>query len=183
LASGKQLLPATNLQKTAPLERRADDEAPLSVYVFRTNVDPFAGRLSFLKICSGVLKTDSTILNFNRGNTERLAHLAIPQGKTPIEVPELHAGDIGVVAKLKETVTGDTLGDKDHPILYQNLSFPEPLITFAMEPKSRGDEEKISTLFIASLKKIPRRLVAPSRPAKCFFLEWASCILKRLLPA
>lgn len=143
-ASGKQLLPATNLQKTAPLERRADDEAPLSVYVFRTNVDPFAGRLSFLKICSGVLKTDSTILNFNRGTTERLAHLAIPQGKTPIEVPELHAGDIGVVAKLKETVTGDTLGDKDHPILYQNLSFPEPLITFAMEPKSRGDEEKIS---------------------------------------
>jgi elongation factor G len=153
--SGKCLLSATNLQKDSQVERSAIDEAPLSVYVFKTQVDPFAGRLSYLKVCSGVLKTDSTILNFSRGITERLAHLSIPQGKTPVEVPELHAGDIGVVAKLKESVTGDTLGDKDHGILFQNLSFPEPLITFAMEPKSRGDEEKISSALHRIIEEDP----------------------------
>ena len=73
-----------------------------------------------------------------------MAHLSIPQGKSPVEVSELHAGDIGVVAKLKDTVTGDTLGDKEHPITYKSLAFPEPLITFAIEPKTRGDEDKIS---------------------------------------
>ncbi|MFN8008673.1 MAG: elongation factor G [Terriglobia bacterium] len=152
---GKALLPATNVQKDAVLERKAIDEAPLSVYVFRTNVDPFAGRLSFLKVCSGVLKTDSTIQNYNRGTLERFAHLSIPQGKTPVEVPELHAGDIGVVAKLRDTVTGDTLGDKDHVLYYAQISFPEPLITFAIEPKSRGDEEKISNALHRIIEEDP----------------------------
>ncbi len=126
------------------MARSTRSDGPLSVFVFKTLADPFAGRLSFLKVFGGTLKTEATVSNHNRGTSERLAHLAIPQGKTPVEVPELHAGDIGVVAKLKDTVTGDTLGEKDHPIFYQKLSYPEPLITFAIEPKSRGDEDKIS---------------------------------------
>ncbi len=137
------------------LERAISDQAPLSVTVFRTLADPFAGRLSFLKVYSGVLKNDATVANLNKGGTEHLSHLSIPQGKTPVEVAELHAGDIGVVAKLRETVTGDTLGDKDHPIFYPPLVFPEPLISFAIEPKSRGDEDKISSALHRILEEDP----------------------------
>ena len=144
-----------NSQGDNLVERTISDAEPLSAYVFKTLADPFAGRLSFLKVYSGVLRTDSAVTNFNKGGVERLAHLSIPQGKSPVEVPELHAGDIGVVAKLKDTVTGDTLGDKDHAITYKNLIFPEPLITFAIEPKSRGDEDKISNALHKILEEDP----------------------------
>lgn len=152
---GRKALPASNSDGTGVIERSVSPEEPLSVYAFKTLADPFAGRLSFLKVFSGILKTDAAVTNFNKGTTERLAHLSIPQGKTPVEVPELHAGDIGVVAKLKETVTGDTLGDREHPILYQKLTYPEPLITFAIEPKARGDEEKISNALHRILEEDP----------------------------
>jgi elongation factor G len=153
---GFKTIPARTAPKDGELvERHISAEGPLSVFVFKTLADPFAGRLSFLKVFSGTLKTEATVTNHNRGTSERLAHLAIPQGKTPVEVPELHAGDIGVVAKLKDTVTGDTLGDKDHAIFYQKLSYPEPLITFAIEPKSRGDEDKISSALQRLLEEDP----------------------------
>jgi elongation factor G len=141
---GAPAIPAKDAKGENLGPRTVSSEQPLSVFVFKTLADPFAGRLSFLKIFSGVLKSDAVIANFSKGTTERLAHLAIPQGKAPIEVPELHAGDLGVVAKLKDTVTGDSLGDKDAPVFYQDLTYPEPLITFAIEPKARGDEDKIS---------------------------------------
>ncbi len=142
-AEGKVAIAASSSGSDA-IQRKISDEEPVSAFVFKTLADPFAGRLSFLKVHSGVLKSDSSVMNFNKGGVERLAHLSIPQGKTPVEVPELHAGDIGVVAKLKDTVTGDTLGDREHVITYKSLAFPEPLITFAIEPKARGDEDKIS---------------------------------------
>ena len=153
---GIKTIPAANSASGADaVLRTTSSEGPLSVFVFKTLADPFAGRLSFLKVYSGSLKTEATVSNYNRGTSERLAHLAIPQGKTPVEVPELHAGDIGVVAKLKDTVTADTLGEKDHPIFYQKLSYPEPLITFAIEPKSRGDEDKISIALHRLLEEDP----------------------------
>jgi elongation factor G len=153
---GMKTIPAmTSAHSTDAVARSTRADGPLSVFVFKTLADPFAGRLSFLKVFSGTLKTEATVSNHNRGTSERLAHLAIPQGKTPVEVPELHAGDIGVVAKLKDTVTGDTLGDKENPIFYQKLSYPEPLITFAIEPKSRGDEDKISIALHRLLEEDP----------------------------
>ena len=151
----KTIPAATSANGADAVPRTTGSEGPLSVFVFKTLADPFAGRLSFLKVYSGTLKTEATVSNHNRGTSERLAHLAIPQGKTPVEVPELHAGDIGVVAKLKDTVTADTLGEKDHPIFYQKLSYPEPLITFAIEPKSRGDEDKISIALHRLLEEDP----------------------------
>lgn len=151
----KTIPAATSANGADAVARTTGSEGPLSVFVFKTLADPFAGRLSFLKVFSGTLKTEATVSNHNRGTSERLAHLAIPQGKSPVEVPELHAGDIGVVAKLKDTVTGDTLGEKDHPIFYQKLSYPEPLITFAIEPKSRGDEDKISIALHRLLEEDP----------------------------
>jgi elongation factor G len=153
--AGVSAISATTPHGQNSVERAISSEEPLSIFVFKTLADPFAGRLSFLKVVSGVLKSDASVANLSKGTTERLAHLSIPQGKTPIEVAELHAGDIGVVAKLKDTITGDTLGDKDHPILYDKLSYPEPLITFAIEPKARGDEDKISSALHRILEEDP----------------------------
>jgi elongation factor G len=121
------------------------DNQPVSAYVFKTVADPFAGRVSYFKVMSGVVKNDAVLTNFNRGTSEKLAHIAVMQGKTQTPVSELRAGDIGAVAKLKETLTGDTLGDKAAPILYPKVQLAEPAISFAIEAKSRGDEDKLSS--------------------------------------
>ena len=107
--------------------------------------DPFAGRVSYFKVMSGVVKNEANLTNFDRGTSERLSHIGVVQGKTQTPVAELHAGDIGAVAKLKDTLTGDTLGDKGAPIVFPKLKLAEPAISFAIEPKSRGDEDKLST--------------------------------------
>src|SRR5450432_4486411 len=125
-------------------ERHVSDSEPASLYVFKTANDPFAGRITFFKVFSGVVKNDATMQNFVRGTSEKLAHLSVPQGKNLIPVTELHAGDIGSVATLRDTVTGDTLGDKANPIKFAGVVLPEPAITFAIEPKSRNDEDKLS---------------------------------------
>ncbi len=120
------------------------DAGPLALYVFKTISDPFAGHISFFKVFSGVVKNDATVQNFTRNISEKLSHLSIMQGKTAVGVTELHAGDIGAVAKLKGTLTGDSLGDKAHPVQFSSISFPEPAITFAIEPKTRADEDKLA---------------------------------------
>ncbi len=129
--------------KGEPPVRKESDTEPVSVYVFKTVSDPFAGRISYFKVFSGVLKNDASLQNFSRGSAEKLAHISVMQGKTAVPVNELHAGDIGAVAKLKDTLTGDTLGDKSAPIQYPHVKLPEPAITFAIEPKSRADEDKL----------------------------------------
>ena len=128
----------------APPERKVADTEPPSAYVFKTANDPFAGRISYFKVYSGVVKNDQSMMNYRSGTPEKLAHISVIQGKQMVPVTELHAGDIGGVAKLKETLTGDTLGDKAAPITYPSVSLPEPAITFAIEPKTRADEDKLS---------------------------------------
>src|SRR5262249_46720311 len=98
--------------KGGRIERKYDDSQPVSLFVFKTRADPFAGRINYFKVKSGVMKNDATLLNYNRSVSERLQHTQVVQGKQLSEVPELHAGDIGAIAKLKETTTGETLGDK-----------------------------------------------------------------------
>jgi len=124
-------------------KRHESDAEPISLYVFKTVSDAFAGRISYFKVFSGLLKNDAVLQNFSRGVQEKFAHISTMQGKTAIPVNELHAGDIGAVAKLKDTLTGDTLGDKSAPIQYPRVKLPEPAITFAIEPKSRADEDKL----------------------------------------
>ncbi|MGA7575926.1 MAG: elongation factor G [Terriglobales bacterium] len=126
-----------------PAERKGTDNEPASVYVFKTMSDAFAGRISYFKVFSGVLKDDASLQNYNRNIQEKFAHISLVQGKQAVPIPELHAGDIGAVAKLRETLTGDTLGDKSSPIRYPAVQLPEPAITFAIEPKSRADEDKL----------------------------------------
>ena len=124
--------------------RKVNDAEPLSLYVFKTMSDPFAGRITFFKVFSGCLKNDGTAQNYARRTPEKFAHLSIMQGKTAVPVTELHAGDIGAVAKLKETLTGDTLGDKSHEVYFEPVGLPEPAMTWAIEPKSRADEDKLA---------------------------------------
>jgi elongation factor G len=126
-----------------PPTRKESDAEPVSLYVFKTVSDPFAGRISYFKVFSGVLKNDASLANFSRSSQEKFAHISVMQGKTAVPINELHAGDIGAVAKLKDTLTGDTLGDKSAPIQYPHVKLPEPAITFAIEPKSRSDEDKL----------------------------------------
>jgi elongation factor G len=125
------------------VERKGADAEPTSVFVFKTVSDPFAGRISYFKAFSGVLKNEATLHNFTRNTPEKFAHISLMQGKQAVPIHELHAGDIGAVAKLKDTLTGDTLGDKNAPIRYPTVKLPEPAITFAIEPKSRADEDKL----------------------------------------
>src|SRR5262249_21190846 len=108
-----------------PARRHETDAEPTSAYVFKTVSDPFAGRISYFKVFSGVVKNDATLQNFSRGVPEKLAHISSMQGKTAVPVTELHAGDIGAVSKLKETLTGDTLGEKSAPIQYPRVHLPE----------------------------------------------------------
>src|SRR3979490_336156 len=137
------------------LERKYDDGQPLSLFVFKTLADPFAGRINYFKVKSGILKNDATLNNYNRGIPERFQHIQVVQGKQFAEVGELHAGDIGAIAKLKETATGDTLGDKASPIYYSHAHLPEPSITFAVEPKTRADEDKIGVAIHKILEEDP----------------------------
>jgi elongation factor G len=118
---------------------------PVSAFVFKTIADPYAGRLSLFRVCTGTLRGDSAVVNMKSGTAERLGGVSILQGKHLVSMPELRAGDLGVVAKLKETRTGETLSDPAHPIQYPAVNFPAPAISFALEPKSKGDEEKISS--------------------------------------
>jgi elongation factor G len=142
-ASEHHAITGWTAEGAAPAERKGTDNEPASVYVFKTMSDAFAGRISYFKVFSGVLKNDASLQNYNRNTLEKFAHISLIQGKQAVPINELHAGDIGSVAKLRETLTGDTLGDKSSPIRYPAVKLPEPAITFAIEPKSRADEDKL----------------------------------------
>jgi elongation factor G len=122
----------------------AAEDGPYAAFVWKTVADPFAGRISMFRVMSGALKADATVYNLTKEAPERLGHLVLLQGKTQTEVPEVKAGDMGAVAKLKETVTNDTLADKGG-VHFRPMKFPEPVLSYAIEPKSRGDEDKISS--------------------------------------
>ena len=135
----------TDPKTKAGAKRAPDPKAPLSALVFKTISDPHVGRLSLFRVYSGTFKSDSQVFNSTRDAKERVGHLGWLQGKTQKPVESLGPGEIGVVAKLKDTLTGDTLCDEAHPIVLPGIVFPEPSISFSIQPKSRGDEDKIST--------------------------------------
>jgi elongation factor G len=126
------------------IEREVRDIAPFSALVFKTIADPFAGRITVFKIFSGTAKSDANVYNVTKNTQERLGPLHVLQGKSIEKVAEAHAGDIVAVTKLKESTTGDTFCDKTVPIVYDPVRFPTAAIAFAIEPKSRNDEDKLS---------------------------------------
>ena len=124
--------------------RPVDDKEPLALFVYKTMTDPFTGRVTFFKVVSGKMTSDATVQNYTRQESESMTHLYVMQGRKPIEVQELHAGDLGAAVKLRSALTGDTLGDKAHELHFEPVSMPEPAMTYAIEPKTRGDEDKLA---------------------------------------
>lgn len=137
------------------IARKYSNDEPFSAYVFRTIADPFAGRINVMKIVSGKVSSDATVFNSSRDTAERLGALHVISGKTLDKVDSAQTGDIIAVVKLKETQTGDTLCDKANAIVYPKVEYPEAAIAFAIEPKSRADEEKISVALHKILEEDP----------------------------
>ncbi len=125
------------------LERKVEESEPFSAFVFKTIVDPFVGKISLFKVYSGFAAKDMEIINANKDEKEKMGSLFLLRGKEQLEVAKVTAGDIGATAKLQHTETGDTLCDKDHPIQYVSMNLPKPALYLAIEPKAKGDEEKI----------------------------------------
>ena len=120
-----------------------DSKSSLAAFVFKTIADPYAGKLTLFRVFSGVLKADSSIYNVTQETAERVGQIYLLQGKKQVSVPEISAGDIGTVAKLKVTTTSDSLSSENNPIQFDTISFPKPVLTKALIPKTRADEEKI----------------------------------------
>ncbi|WP_406678540.1 elongation factor G [Moorella sp. ACPs] len=131
-----------------------EKESPAAL-VFKTLADPYVGRLSMFRVYSGVLKSDSTVYNANRESEEKIGQLFALQGKNQVAVTEMRPGDIGAVAKLQVTTTGDTLTTKASPVKLEGINFPEPTLPVAIRPKSKGDEDKLSNALARLLEEDP----------------------------
>jgi elongation factor G len=125
------------------VEIHATDDAPFAAVVFKTHSEPHVGDVSVFRIFSGSVVSGQEVYNATRDTAEKMNHLAVAQGKERIEVPRLHAGDIGCVAKLRNTHTNDTLSTREHPARLPQIGFPEPLVTFAVHAAARSEEEKL----------------------------------------
>ena len=123
---------------------KPDDNEPLGALAFKIATDPFIGRLAYVRVYSGTLKSGSYVLNSTKGGKERIARVVLMHSNHRQEVEELHAGDIGAVVGLKNTTTGDTLCDEKHPVILEKMEFPDPVIEEAVEPKTKADQEKMS---------------------------------------
>ncbi len=137
------------------LQRKPSAAEPFSAQVFKTIADPFAGKLTVFRVFSGVLKADSTVYNPTRDSKEKLGHIFYLAGKKQVPVQKVGPGEIAAVAKLKDTQTGDTLADLGNPIFFEPIQFSDPMISYAIAPKSRGDEDKVSSSIQRILEEDP----------------------------
>ena len=135
---------AKKVDDDSEVNRSASSDESTSALVFKTVADPYAGKLTLFRTFSGTIKSDSSIYNASKEASERFGQLYMLQGKTQVPVSEIPAGEIGAVAKLKQTVTGDTFSDSKEKIVFPPILFPAPVFSRALIPKTRGDEEKIS---------------------------------------
>jgi elongation factor G len=135
--------------------RKLSSEAPMSAFVFKTLADPYVGRINYFRVYSGSIKPDNQIYNATKDIQERFGQVFSMRGKNQITMEEVVTGDIACVAKLQETATGDTLCDKANAIIFPALNFPEPVISFAVEPKTKGDEDKVMTGLSRFLEEDP----------------------------
>ncbi|HEX9148608.1 MAG TPA: elongation factor G, partial [Thermoanaerobaculia bacterium] len=176
-----QLLPSPEETKVTgtgkdgkPVEVACDEKGHAVAQVFKTVSDPFAGRISYMRVYSGHFQSDGTYWNATKATPERFSGLFLPQGKEHLSVPEVRAGDIVAVAKLKETETGDSLSTKDHPVILPKIVVPEPAIAYAIEPKAKGDEDKISTALHKLIEEDPSLRFQRNEETKEFHLAGAS---------
>ncbi len=135
--------------------RQLSPDEPLAAFVYKTLADPYVGRINFFRVYSGKVLPDSQVYNSTKDLTERFGQVFSMRGKTQVAMDEVVAGDIACVAKLQETVTGDTLCERNALIAFPQLNFPEPVISFAVEPKTKGDEEKVGSGLARFLEEDP----------------------------
>jgi len=136
---------AKNAQTQQDEEIEPDESAPLAALVFKTTADPYVGKLTYLRVYSGVIKSDSSVWNATKKRAERIGQLYMIRGKSQEPVPQITAGDIGAVAKLAETGTSDTLCSKDHPLSLAPVEFPPPSLSVAVHPKTKADLDKLGS--------------------------------------
>ena len=138
---------------------RADSAGPLAALVFKTMADPYVGKLTYFRVYSGILQSDSRVVNANKGEEERIGQLFFLLGKEQTPTKEVVAGDIGAVAKLQMTATGDTLCDKDHPITLPGITFPHPVAFAAISPKTKADLDKMGSALARLVEEDPTLVV------------------------
>ena len=148
----------TNL-KTGQVERR-DSNAPLAALVFKTTSDPFVGRMSFVRVFSGIIKADSTVYNASRDEMEKVGNINTLRGKNPLPMKQIVAGDIGVISRLQFTMTGDTLSAKEEPVQFAPIEYPLPMYSRAISPKKKGDEDKIAAALGKLMDEDPTFIVS-----------------------
>ena len=127
------------------MKRKIKSDEPFSAFVFKTITDPFAGKLTLFKIYSGEIHPDMTVLNVSKDEKERIGQIFFLVGKKQKSAGFASAGDIAVLSKLKDVGTGDTLCDEKNPIKYKEVSISQPVISFSLQPKAKGDEDKLNT--------------------------------------
>ncbi len=185
------LLDAINLYLPAPEDRgqvkgqdpagkevllEPDPDGPLAAQVFKTVADPYAGRLSIFRIYSGTMQSDSTVLNVTRGVSERYGQLFLLEGKGQKAVTNIGVGAIAAVAKLKETVTGDTLATEARPILLPAAKPSKPMVTFAAESKSRGEEDKVFSSILKLIEEDPSLTLTRNADTKEILLSGVGAV-------
>jgi elongation factor G len=137
------------------IDRPASDEAPFSALVFKIMTDPFVGQLAFFRVYSGHVESGTAVLNTTKGNTERIGRLLKMHANKREEIKEVWAGDIGAAVGLRNVTTGDTICDKNHPIALETMTFPEPVIAVAIEPKTKADQEKMGVALAKLMQEDP----------------------------
>lgn len=159
-----------NLDLTLDTERKVCEKEKFSALVFKTFVDPFMGKISLFKVNSGVLRKDDEVLNSTRNKRERIGQVMFMRGNEQIEAEEVRAGDIGATTKLVYTQTGDTLSCKESPIVYEGILFPKPALYYAIEPKNKSDDEKLSTSMQKLAEEDPTLVLERNRETKDFLI-------------
>lgn len=141
-------------------------DGPLAALVFKTIADPYVGRMNYIRVFSGVLTSDTNLYNSTKGKTEKISQLFFLRGKNQQQTDAIPAGDIGVLVKLTDTTTGDTLCEKDKPVTLEGIDFPEPTLSIAVEPKTQGDEDKLATALARLVEEEPTARVTKNVETK-----------------
>lgn len=165
-------------------ERHPSDDEPFSALAFKLMSDPYVGQLTFIRVYSGILRKGDAVYNPVKGKKERIGRIVLMHANDRHEVDELRAGDIAACVGLKDVTTGDTLTDPNAVITLERMEFPDPVISLAIEPKTKADQEKMGSPYSAWLRRIRRsactRTKSPVRPSSP---GWASCIWRSSLTA
>jgi len=166
----------TEIDGETVIERHSDDDEPFSALAFKIATDPFVGTLTFFRVYSGKLESGTAIFNSVKGKKERVGRMVQMHSNSREEIKEVLAGDIAAAIGLKDVTTGDTLCSADHPVILERMEFPEPVISVAVEPKSKADQEKLGVALVSWRKRIRRsalkRMKKQGRPSS---RVWVSC--------